>query len=122
VPAAVAWVAVLVSAAAGGTGVYLANLPRIATGIGTGTGPATVSAPYHPPQRPREADLAEAAQRRQDAVTACNERRWTDCLADLDVARALDIDGDDVPDVQSLRKRAIDGMIAKPRTPQYGPK
>jgi hypothetical protein len=122
VPATVAWVAVLVSAAAGGTGVYLANIPRIATGVGTGTGPATVSAPYNPPHRPLEADLAEAAQRRRDAVTACNEGRWNDCLADLDVARALDIDGDDTPDVQSLRQRAIDGMTAKPRNPQYGPK
>ena len=114
-PSAVAWIAVVAGAAAGGTGVYLANLPRVVPGVGAGTGgSSTAPAPYHPPPQP--SDVEEAAQRRRDAVVACDEKRWSDCLADLDVARSLDPDGDDAADVQAMRGRALAELLGR-KTP-----
>jgi hypothetical protein len=109
-------------AAAGGAGVYLSNLPRVVSGIGTSTGGATgtVTAPYNPPPQP--SDLEEAAQRRRNAVADCDEKRWNDCLAELDVARSLDPDGDDAPEVKATRQRAIDGILGRTKDPRIGPK
>jgi hypothetical protein len=58
-------------------------------------------------------DLVAAEQWRQRAVAACDAKRWTDCLVDLDKARALDPAGDETPRVKSLRDRASRGIMGK---------
>jgi hypothetical protein len=65
--------------------------------------PTPVSAP-----RPEEtpADL------RRTALDACDRQKWQACLADLDIARAQDPRGDDVPEVHRARQRAIDALAA----------
>lgn len=66
-------------------------------------------------------DLIAAADWRSKAVAACDARDFQTCLADLDIARALDPDGDDTPLVKRTRDRAIKGVLdrpsLKPRTP-----
>ena len=62
-------------------------------------------------------DLVAAADWRSKAVAACDARQWEQCLADLDIARAIDPDGDDTPLVKSTRQRAIDGVLRKPPKP-----
>jgi hypothetical protein len=54
-------------------------------------------------------DRAVAADMRRKAAAACDAKQWSVCLAELDDARAVDPEGDDVPAVTSLRDEAIAG-------------
>jgi len=108
VPAVLVWLGVTVGAAAGGAGVYVSTHP---VGPLAGGGP---TAPSHrvniaPPPSPPE--LASAADHRRLAFAACDESSWDACLAELEVARSLDPDGDDAPEVQAARRRALTGML-----------
>lgn len=49
-----------------------------------------------------------AAGLRREARDACGARSWQTCLDKLNQARALDPDGDEAPEVQSLRRSAGD--------------
>lgn len=69
--------------------------------------PSPVPAPTAVP------DLVAASDLRQKAFAACEARRWSDCLADLDRARALDPAGDDAPDVRSTREKALRALSGK---------
>jgi hypothetical protein len=55
-----------------------------------------------PPRTPEQRALAI----RRDATDECRREHWKDCLDGLDEARALDPKGDEVPEVQDLRKMA----------------
>ncbi|HEX8795118.1 MAG TPA: hypothetical protein VF765_29425 [Polyangiaceae bacterium] len=72
---------------------------------------------FAPPQR----DLAAAADWRNKAIGACDAQKWEECLADLDIARSIDPDGDDTALVKSTRDRAIKGVLAKPPKPDKPP-
>jgi hypothetical protein len=61
------------------------------------------------PVVPTADDLAIAAGLRHKAAAACDAKQWRVCLADLDDARAVDPEGDDVPAVKMLRDEAIAG-------------
>ncbi|HEX8793487.1 MAG TPA: hypothetical protein VF765_21240 [Polyangiaceae bacterium] len=65
-------------------------------------------------------DLVAAADWRSKAVAACDAKDFETCLADLDIARALDPDGDDTPLVARTRDRAIKGVLEKrpPKPPK----
>jgi hypothetical protein len=74
--------------------------------------PASVGAP-----RPAETSPAptssvshDAAAIRRAALAACNEGRWLDCLAGLNLARASDPAGDADPVVVTARRRATAGI------------
>jgi hypothetical protein len=58
---------------------------------------------------PSADDLVVAAELRRKAAAACEAKQWSVCLADLDDARAVDPEGDDVPAVKMLRDEAIAG-------------
>jgi hypothetical protein len=62
-------------------------------------------------------DLVAAADWRSNAVAACDAKDFETCLADLDIARALDPDGDDTPLVRRTRDRAIKGVLDTPLKP-----
>jgi hypothetical protein len=66
---------------------------------------------------PPQPDLVAAADWRNKAIGACDARKWEECLADLDIARAIDPDGDDTPAVKATRDRAIQGIVGKPPKP-----
>ena len=115
-PPAVVWlVAATVGAAVGG-GIVYATMHR--------TPAPEAPAPQPPPSRtptppaPQKTDLVAAADIRRDAVAECDARRWDECLADLDRARALDPAGDETRPMQEARKQAIAGILAnKPPKP-----
>jgi len=48
-------------------------------------------------------------------------RRSGKCLANLDIARAIDPDGDNTPAVRATRDRAINGLVGKPPKPDKPP-
>jgi hypothetical protein len=62
---------------------------------------------HAPPPGPSADDLAVAAELRRKAAAACDAKQWSVCLAELDDARAVDPEGDDVPAVKILRDKAI---------------
>ena len=62
-------------------------------------------------------DLVAAADLRHQAAAACDAQQWSVCLAQLDQARAADPDGDEAGAVTALRKRAIAGILQKPKPP-----
>ncbi|HTQ46888.1 MAG TPA: hypothetical protein VMI75_29240 [Polyangiaceae bacterium] len=66
-------------------------------------------------------DLVAAADWRKKAIGACDTQKWEECLADLDIARAIDPDGDETPLVKATRDRAIKGILAKPPKPDKPP-
>jgi hypothetical protein len=66
-------------------------------------------------------DLVAAGDWRNKAIGACDAQRWEECLADLDIARAIDPDGDDAPLVKATRDRAIRGILGKPPKPDKPP-
>lgn len=74
-------------------------------------------APAPSPTASAAPDLVAAADWRSKAVAACDAKDFKTCLADLDIARALDPDGDDTPLVRRTRERAIKGVLDKPPTP-----
>ena len=59
------------------------------------------------PPPPPPADVASI---RRDALTACDEGRWLDCLAGLNLARAKDPAGDGEPAVVTARHEATAGL------------
>jgi hypothetical protein len=67
-------------------------------------------------------DLVAAADWRSKAIAACDSKDFETCLADLDIARALDPDGDDTPLVRRTRDRAIKGVLDKAPTSPKPPK
>jgi hypothetical protein len=70
---------------------------------------------------PPPPDLMAAADWRRKAIGACDAQEWKECLADLDIARAIDPDGDDAPLVKSTRAKAIKGILGKPPVPDKPP-
>jgi hypothetical protein len=64
--------------------------------------PTPSAAPAPEPVPP----LVRAAALREAAHTDCGAARWRLCLDELDQAKALDPQGDDVAAVQTLRRRA----------------
>jgi hypothetical protein len=78
--------------------------------------PAPEPSPAPSPSFAPQPDLVGAADWRSKAVAACDAKQWKDCLADLDIARAIDPDGDDTPQVRATRQRAIAGVLGKPPT------
>jgi hypothetical protein len=69
------------------------------------------------PRTPAPPDLVAAADLRHQAAAACDAKQWSVCLAQLDEARAADPDGDETPAVNTLRSRAIAGILEKPKSP-----
>jgi hypothetical protein len=69
------------------------------------------------PRDPGAAEVAAAGQLRRDAATACNDKHWSLCLADLDKARAADPDGDDTSAVRTLRDRALAAILDPSQPP-----
>lgn len=63
----------------------------------------TPVAAHHPDQAPA---AARARDLRAEARDDCAAKSWATCLEKLDEARALDPDGDESPEVQSLRRAA----------------
>lgn len=106
-PQSIVWLlASSLGALVGGGTVYLTSHPTLVPGAGTVTPPTSVTAPPGPPP----ADLAVAADLRRDAIAECAAKEWERCLADLDRARALDLEGDMTHEMADLRQRAIDGI------------
>ncbi len=101
---AVAWLAAAASvgAVAGGTLVSALESPLVAKSR---------------PHEPSTAEVAAAARLRRDAATACNDERWSLCLADLDKARAVDPDGDDTPAAKTLRDQALAAILDPSQAP-----
>jgi hypothetical protein len=92
----VMWLAAAATLAVGGSAIaYVALHPSAPEAIG----PA--------PDESASADLAAAADLRQQALAACNAQRWIACQADLDKAKALDPGGDRKPEIKALRQRAF---------------
>jgi len=54
-----------------------------------------------------------ALELRREAVAACHEARWGECLSKLDGARALDPDGENTEEVRSMRTQ-IDAAHPRP--------
>jgi RNA polymerase sigma factor (sigma-70 family) len=90
--------------------------------------------PVHPtPPGPvlQVEDAVQVARRngrrlREEALRACSQGHWEECLDGLDHARALDPDGDATPDVREARRQIADVMDAGPTslpvtTPDAGP-
>ncbi|MGH7294533.1 MAG: hypothetical protein ACRELB_06365 [Polyangiaceae bacterium] len=102
--------AVTVGAAVGGLAVFVAQNPEL--GLLPGGRPVGTSR-RRPPPPPTPTELTTAAAHRRLAFAACDETRWDDCLAELEVARTLDPDGDDAPEVQAARRRALDAILAR---------
>jgi hypothetical protein len=92
--AAFVWLAAAASFAVAGLALY-----------GTLQSPPPVG--HASPPRPSADDLAIAAELRRKAAAACDAKQWSVCLADLDDARAVDPEGDDVPAVKILRDEAV---------------
>ena len=109
VPATLVWLGVTVGAAAGGIGVYVSSHPPI-SGLLPGGGSTATSHPVEPPP-PTLPEPVSAADHRRLGLTACDESRWDECLAELEVARSLDPDGDDAPEVQAARRRALAALL-----------
>jgi hypothetical protein len=84
---------------------------------GTAPAPAPVPAPApsssEAPDAPAPPDDVAAAEWRKKALAACAAKKWSECLDDLDRARALDPAGDDAPAIKAARKKAIDAIVAK---------
>jgi DNA-directed RNA polymerase specialized sigma24 family protein len=51
--------------------------------------------------------LADAKGLRDSGLNECKEGRWTECLKRLDAARTLDPEGDESPEVQAARRKAL---------------
>lgn len=56
--------------------------------------------------------MAAATLRRQ-AYQACDDRRWSDCVALLDDAKRVDPVGESAADVQAAREKAARGQEEK---------
>jgi hypothetical protein len=70
------------------------------------------------PPKPPEQVLTKAQKAnklREEAFAACADRRWQECDAKLDQAKALDPDGENDPDVQNARNAAYVGQQDIPR-------
>jgi len=71
--------------------------------------PALVAKPS--PTGASPAALSAAADLRRKAIAACDAKDWSVCLARLDEARAIDPGGDDGPGIETLREKAIAGIL-----------
>jgi hypothetical protein len=111
-------VAATAAAAAGATYVAMHHEPAPAPPLPSPPAPA----PAPSPTASVVPDLVAAADWRSKAVAACDAKDFETCLADLDIARVLDPDGDDRPLVRRTRDVAIKGVLEKPRTPPKPPK
>jgi hypothetical protein len=100
--------AMTVGGVGGGLAVYISENPD--TRLLPGGRPVTTSHRQHVPP-PAPAQLVTAADHRRLAFAACDAQRWADCLTELELARALDPDGDDAPEVQAARQRALDALL-----------
>lgn len=109
-------IAATAAAAAGATYVAMHHEPAPAPS----SAPPHEPAPAPSPTASAVPDLVAAATWRDKAVAACDAKDFETCLADLDIARALDPDGDDSPLVRRTRDRAIKGVLHK--TPLKPPK
>jgi hypothetical protein len=104
--AAVMWLAAAATFAVAGGALYETLRPS----------PEPVAHPPPPtpsssaPVAPSADDLAVAAELRHKAGAACDAKKWSACLAELDEARAVDPDGDDALTVKSLREKAMAGL------------
>ena len=108
----VLWIAAVATAAVAGGALYVA-LHQPPTPEATPEPPPP--SPSNPTPRPTSApDLVAAAELRRQAAAACDAKQWSVCLAKLDLARAVDPDGDDAPAVKPLRERAIAETLKKP--------
>ncbi len=92
------------------------------------SGVVAVAQPPEQPPEPSPApsfnpkpDLVAAADWRRKATAACDAKKWEECLANLDIARAIDPDGDETPAVKATRAKAIKGVLDKPPTPDKPP-
>jgi hypothetical protein len=50
---------------------------------------------------------------REEAVNKCKAKAWAECLHSLDGAKKLDPEGDNAPEVVSLRAAAQAGLAEK---------
>jgi hypothetical protein len=57
---------------------------------------------------PPETSAERAVSLRREAGEACGQQKWQACLEDLDEARALDVAGDQAPEIQALRRAAAE--------------
>jgi DNA-directed RNA polymerase specialized sigma24 family protein len=64
-------------------------------------------APTH--EAPPPKSLEQAMELRKTGLRACGEKRWVECLRDLDRAKEMDGDGDRAPEVQAARRSAEGG-------------
>jgi len=102
---------VAATAAAAGGATFVAMRQEPAPAPSSPPPPAPVPVPS--PTASVVPDLVAAADWRSKAVAACEAKDFETCLADLDIARALDPDGDDAPLVGRTRDRAIKGVLDK---------
>jgi hypothetical protein len=86
----------------------------IATAAVAAAVPVAIAAHFISEPTPVGAPLPEEtpADLRRTALDACDRKMWRACLADLDIARAQDPRGDDVPEVHRARRRAIEAIAA----------
>lgn len=109
-----------VAAAAGGAA-YVTLRPHEPSPAPPVPLPTPEPSPSPSPSFAPQPDLVGAADWRSKAALACDAKQWKECLADLDIARAIDPDGDDTPQVRSTRQRAIAGILGKPPTSDKPP-
>jgi len=81
-----------------GAGLALAASVALVVRLATPPPPVGAASPLTPAER--------AFVIRDEATEECRQEHWKECLDRLDMARALDPDGDAVPEVQELRKVA----------------
>jgi hypothetical protein len=103
------WLAAAATVTVGGGLLYAALRPPPAPPPPSPEPPPSVPAPVDSVVP----DLVAAADLRLKATVACDAKRWDDCLAYLDRARALDPAGDDAPAVKATRDRALRGKDDK---------
>jgi hypothetical protein len=101
---AVLWLVAATMVVAAGATLYALRAPAP-----TPTPPPPLATPSAP-LRPAPDLVARAADLRRDAFAACDRAAWTDCLAKLDQARAVDPAGDSAPDVARARTAAQNAL------------
>lgn len=119
-PAAVVLLAAVTAGAVAGGAIYAARHHGQAPSPPGPQPPGPAPSPSSTAPGPEQTlppDLVAAADWRKKAFTACDAERWTECLADLDQARALDPAGDSAPLAKSARERALRALQPKPDKP-----
>jgi hypothetical protein len=111
--------AATVAAAAAGGLVYALAHPGAPPPVPSPPTPSSAPAPEPPSQR-----LIAASDLRRRAFAECQASRWQECVARFDDARMLDPAGDEAPEVEAARGKALaemDRKVPKPPEPPKAP-